>query len=77
MICSLSGSPATAWGAKSWGAWGDAVEHLGGSRKLVVVLGQSGCGAVSVAIDAFWTLRNYFSLAIKYRPASTRTGCWW
>ena len=30
-----------------------AVDHLGGSLKLVVVLGHSGCGAVSAAVDVF------------------------
>ena len=30
-----------------------AVEHLGGSLKLIVVLGHSGCGAVSAAVDVF------------------------
>ena len=32
-----------------------AVEHLGDSLKLVVVLGHSECGAVSAAVDVFST----------------------
>ena len=30
-----------------------AIEHLAGSLKLIVVLGHSGCGAVTAAVDVF------------------------
>jgi carbonic anhydrase len=30
-----------------------AVEHLAGSLKLIVVLGHSGCGALTAAVDIF------------------------
>lgn len=43
-----------------------AVDHLGGSLRLVVVLGHSGCGAVSAAVDAFLDPRTYLALAMKH-----------
>ena len=43
-----------------------AVDHLGGSLKLIVVLGHSGCGAVSAAVDAFLDPRTYLALAAKH-----------
>jgi carbonic anhydrase len=39
-----------------------AVDHLGDLR-LVVVLGHSGCGAVSAAVDVFLNPAGYLSLA--------------
>jgi len=36
---------------------------LGGSLKLIVVLGHSGCGAVSAAVDVFLNPADYLSLA--------------
>jgi carbonic anhydrase len=39
-----------------------AIEHLGDSLKLVVVLGHSGCGAVSAAVDVFLDPGAYLSL---------------
>jgi carbonic anhydrase len=42
-----------------------AVENLGGSLKLVVVLGHSGCGAVSTAVDVFLQPGEYLPLATK------------
>jgi len=44
-----------------------AVEHLGGSLKLIVVLGHSGCGAVTAAVDVFLSPGDYLRLA--HRPA--------
>ena len=38
-----------------------AIEHLGDSLKLVVVLGHSGCGAVSAAVDVFLNPGGYLS----------------
>jgi carbonic anhydrase len=43
-----------------------AIEHLGGSLKLVVVLGHSGCGAVTAAVDVFLDPAGYLSLAPKH-----------
>ncbi len=39
-----------------------ALEHLGGSLKLVVVLGHSGCGAVTAAVDVFLQPAGYLAL---------------
>jgi carbonic anhydrase len=38
---------------ESVGSLNYAAQHLGGSVKLLVVLGHSGCGAVSAAVDAY------------------------
>ena len=43
-----------------------AVDHLGASLKLIVVLGHSGCGAVSAAVDVFLNPADYLSLASKH-----------
>jgi carbonic anhydrase len=43
-----------------------AVDHLGASLKLVVVLGHSGCGAVSGAVDLFLKPKDYLALAGKH-----------
>ena len=43
-----------------------AVDHLGDSLKLVVVLGHSGCGAVSAAVDLFLDPPAYLALAGKH-----------
>jgi hypothetical protein len=43
-----------------------AVDHLGGSLKLIVVLGHSGCGAVSTAVDVFLNPAESLSLASKH-----------
>src|SRR6188474_3652329 len=40
-----------------------AVAHLGGSLKLIVVLGHSGCGALTAAVDVFLNPTDYLSLA--------------
>ncbi len=40
-----------------------AVDRLGGSLKLIVVLGHSGCGAVSAAVDVFLNPEAYLALA--------------
>lgn len=42
-----------------------AVDHLG-SLKLVVVLGHSGCGAVSAAVDVFLDPAAYLTLARQH-----------
>lgn len=43
-----------------------ALEHLGGSLKLLVVLGHSGCGAVTAAVDVFLHPAGYLSLVSKH-----------
>lgn len=43
-----------------------AIDHLGASLKLVVVLGHSGCGAVSAAVDVFLKPEAYLSFADKH-----------
>jgi len=43
-----------------------ALEHLGESLKLVVVLGHSGCGAVTAAVDVFLDPAGYLSLVSKH-----------
>jgi len=43
-----------------------AVEHLKSSLKLVVVLGHSGCGALSAAVDAFLEPAGYLPLATHH-----------
>ncbi len=40
-----------------------AVDHLGGSLKMVVVLAHSGCGALSAAVDLFLQPGGYLQLA--------------
>ncbi len=53
-------------GAEVLGSLKYAVDHLGRSLKLVVVLGHSGCGAVSAAVDVFLNPEAYLSLAAKH-----------
>ena len=43
-----------------------AVDHLGASLKLIVVLGHSGCGAVSAAVDVFLDPANHLELAAEH-----------
>jgi carbonic anhydrase len=43
-----------------------AADHLGGSMKLVVVLGHSGCGAVSAAVDVFLDPSRYLGLTADH-----------
>lgn len=47
-----------------------ALEHLAESLKLVVVLGHSGCGAVSAAVDVFLNPAAYLSLAANHSVRS-------
>ena len=53
-------------GSEVLGSLRYAVEHLGGSLKIVVVLGHSGCGAVSAAVDVFLEPERYLSLATSH-----------
>jgi carbonic anhydrase len=43
-----------------------AVDHLSDSLKLIVVLGHSGCGALTAAVDVFLNPADYLSIAIKH-----------
>ena len=43
-----------------------AVEHLGGTLKLIVVLGHSGCGALTMAVDVFLNPGDYLTVAAKH-----------
>ncbi|MBR0830733.1 hypothetical protein JQ596_35035 [Bradyrhizobium manausense] len=43
-----------------------AVENLGGSLKLIVVLGHSGCGALTTAVDMFLNPGDYLPLAAQH-----------
>ncbi len=53
-----------------------ALEHLGDSLKLVVVLGHSGCGAVTAAVDVFLDPAGYLSLtATPLDPRTSSTAC--
>ena len=47
-----------------------ALEHLGESLKLVVVLGHSRCGAVTAAVDAFLTPANYLGFSASHHLRS-------
>jgi carbonic anhydrase len=43
-----------------------ALQHLGDSLKAIVVLGHSGCGAVTAAVDVFLDPGGYLSLASQH-----------
>ena len=43
-----------------------AVEHLRGSLRLLVILGHSGCGAISAAVDTFLEPAGYLALATNH-----------
>jgi carbonic anhydrase len=43
-----------------------AVDRLRGSLKLIVVLGHSGCGAVTAAVDVFLNPADYLPFATKH-----------
>ena len=53
-------------GAEVLGSLKYAVDHLGGSLKLIVVLGHSGCGAVTAAVDVYLKPGEYLALADKH-----------
>lgn len=53
-------------GGDALGSLKYAVDHLGDCLKLVVVLGHSGCGAVTSAVDIFLDPAEYLSIASKY-----------
>lgn len=53
-------------GSEVLGSLKYALDHLGESLRLVVVLGHSGCGAVSAAVDAFLDPPTYLSLVADH-----------
>ena len=53
-------------GSEVLGSLQYAVEHLGGSMKIVAVLGHSGCGAVSAAVDVFLHPARYLEVATSH-----------
>jgi carbonic anhydrase len=53
-------------GSDTLGSLKYAVDHLGKSIKLVAILGHSGCGAVSAAVDIFLNPSGYFAIASEY-----------
>jgi carbonic anhydrase len=53
-------------GAEVLGSLKFAIDHLSGSLKLIVVLGHSGCGAVTAAVDVFLNPAEYLPLATKH-----------
>ena len=53
-------------GADVLGSLKYAVDHLGGTLKLIVVLGHSGCGALTTAVDVFLHPGNYLAIAAKH-----------
>lgn len=50
-------------GSECLGSIDYAVHHLGESIKLVVVLGHSGCGAVTAAVDAYLQPEQFLAVA--------------
>jgi carbonic anhydrase len=50
-------------GQEQLGSIDYAVQHLGKSLQLLVVLGHSQCGAVTAAVDAFLKPANYLAFA--------------
>ena len=50
-------------GQEQLGSIDYAVQHLGKSLKLLVVLGHSQCGAVTAAVDAFLKPSNYLAFS--------------
>src|SRR6476659_8469585 len=51
-----------------------AVDHLSGSLKLIVVLGHSGCGALTAAVDVFLNPENYLLLTTMHSLRSILDG---
>lgn len=53
-------------GSEVLGSLKYAVEHLGGTLKLIVVLGHSGCGALTAAVDSFLNPHEYLAVATQH-----------
>lgn len=54
-------------GAECLGSLDYAMTNLGDSLKLIVVLGHSGCGAVTAAVDAFIDPTRYLAIASNHQ----------
>jgi len=54
-------------GAECMGSLDYALANLGDSLKLIVVLGHSGCGAVTAAVDAFIEPTRYLAIASNHQ----------
>ena len=52
-----------------------AVDYLGKSLKLVVVLGHSGCGALTAAVDVFLNPSHYLSIVAKHSLQISLMAC--
>ena len=57
-------------GGEVQGSLDYALEHLGESMTLIAVLGHSGCGAVTAAVDVLLNPRGYLSLASQHAVRS-------
>ena len=53
-------------GAEVLGSLKYAIEHLGGSLKLIAVVGHSECGALTAAVDMYLSPGDYLPLATKH-----------
>jgi carbonic anhydrase len=53
-------------GVECLGSIDYAVNQLGGSMKLLVVLGHSSCGAVTAAVDSYLAPKDYASIAFTH-----------
>jgi carbonic anhydrase len=53
-------------GVEGLGSIDYAVEHLGGSVRLLLVLGHTGCGAVGAAVDAYLAPKDYADIAFTH-----------
>ena len=53
-------------GSEVLGSLKYAMDHLRGSLKLVVVLGHSGCGALTGAVDVFLNPSGYLTLSTQH-----------
>lgn len=53
-------------GTECLGSIDYAVKHLQDSLQLVVVLGHSGCGAVSAAVDGYLSPRDFVDIAFTH-----------
>jgi carbonic anhydrase len=53
-------------GAEVLGSLNYAIERLGGSLRLVVVLAHSGCGAVTAAVDVFLNPAGYLQIVTNH-----------
>jgi carbonic anhydrase len=53
-------------GAECLGSLDYAISNLGGSLRLLVVLGHSGCGAVTAAVEAFMNPHTFLEFATSH-----------